>query len=45
MEKKKAFLLNVAYYGFFVAVLFLLWRYVVPVLVPLLMCDKEAIEV
>lgn len=37
MEKKKAFLMNVAYYGFFVAVIFLLWRYVVPVLVPFIL--------
>lgn len=34
MEKKKALLLNVAYYGFFAVVIYLAWNYAVPVLLP-----------
>lgn len=36
MEKKRAFLINIGYYGFFVAVLALAGRYLLPVLMPFL---------
>lgn len=36
MEKKRAFLINIGYYGFFVILLLLAARYLLPVLVPFL---------
>lgn len=37
MEKKKTFLVNVAYYGFFAVLIFLAARYLLPVLMPFLL--------
>ncbi len=37
MEKKKTFLMNIAYYGFFAALIFLVWKYICPVLVPFIL--------
>ena len=36
MEKKRAFLINIGYYGFFVILLLLAARYLLPVLMPFL---------
>ena len=37
MEKKKTFLINVAYYGFFIILFLLAWKYVWPVLMPFIL--------
>lgn len=37
MEKKKAFLINITYYGFFAVLLFLAGKYLLPVLMPFLL--------
>ena len=37
MEKKRAFLINIGYYGFFVVILFLAGKYLLPVLMPFVM--------
>lgn len=37
MDRKKAFLINVAYYGFFAVLIFLAWRFIWPVLLPFIL--------